>query len=204
MRLITGGFVAVPLLLSLCVAACTAQGSSTVVQGPGGSSGTPVFPGDGTGDGGTTSDDASSNATDYDALFGPPSSTVATPDSLDGLWAGTARGGTDMRLVLKPSSIVIAKHCSQTSTTATGIVVVSQVTSSSIRTLESKAAPGSAALTCALDVKPTEARRCTSAADVDAQVEGTNSVDGCFFLGGTKLNFYGTFLDGARLTKLSD
>jgi hypothetical protein len=203
MRLLTNvGLLAAPLLLVLV--GCTAQGSTTTVTGPGGTSGAPAFPSTGdSSDGGTTTD-SGAGTTDYDALFGPPSSTVATPDSIDGLWAGTARGGTDMRLVLKPKSVVIAKHCSSADTGATGIEIVSQVSTSSIRTLESKSAPGSAGLTCGLSVRPAEAKRCTSAADVDAQVEGTNSVDGCFFLGGTTLNFYGTFLDGARLTKLSD
>jgi hypothetical protein len=203
MRLLTNvGFAAGPVLLVL--AACTAQGSSTTVTGPGNTSGSPAFPGTTDATDGGSGQDGGTSTTNYDVLFGPPSSTVATPNAIDGLWAGTARGGTDMRLLLKPTSVVIAKHCSEGDTSATGIEVVSQVSASSIKTLESKSAPGSAGLTCALQVRPTEAKRCTSAADVDAQVEGTSSVDGCFFLGGTTLNFYGTFLDGAKLTKLSD
>ncbi len=188
-----------------CTAACTAEGSSTTVTSPPGSSGAPAFPGtvDDTSDAGTSKTPAS-GPTDYAALFGPPASTNTTPGSINGLWAGTDRGSQDTRVVLSATSLVIAKRCSVGSSQASGITVTSRITTSSIKTLESKMAPGADGVTCGLDVKPAEATRCTATTDTDAAVEGTNSTAGCFFLGGTTLNFYGTFLDGTKLTKLSD
>lgn len=211
MRLITGGFVAVPFLLSLCVAACTAQGSSTVVSGPSGEPATPVFPGtgDGQGDGGTTP-----GTTDYAALFGPPSSTDATPNSLTGLWAGTAGfSSTDTRMQFTSTSVVIAEKCGSDTV---GLSVVAHVTASSIKTLESKSAspPPTSSTSggtktgagCSLKVIPLEVARCTSTNDLDAQTESDSISGGCFFLSGTKLSFYdSSALAGpAKLTKLSD
>ena len=203
MRLPSSSALAGPLLM--VIVACTAEGSSTTVQGPsGGTSGTPapVFPGatDGT-DGGSA---MSTGPTDYSALFGPPVSTKTTPNSLNGLWAGTDRGQQDTRVVFSASSLVLAKRCHAGSSDASGITVTSIVTASSIKTLESKMAPGADGVTCDLSVKPSQATRCTAQTDADASVEGSNSSAGCFFLSGTTLNFYGTFLDGTQLTKLSD
>ena len=206
MRLRPSAALAAPLLM--IIAACTAAGSTTTVQGPdgtsGGTSGTaPMFPG--ASDGTTTDGGVASQGTtdDYTALFGPPASTKTTASSLDGLWAGTDRGLRDTRMVFSASSVVIAKRCHTGSSDASGITVTSLVSSSSIKTLESKMAAGSDAVTCDLSVKPAQVTRCTSTTDSDAQIEASNST-GCFFLSGTTLNFYGTFLDGWKLTKLSD
>ncbi len=194
------------MMIAMTIAACTAAGSTTTVQGPDGTSGTsgtaPVFPGatDGT-DAGT---DMTTGPTDYTALFGPPASTKTTANSLNGLWAGTDRGQRDTRMVFSASSVVIAKRCHTSSTDASGIKVTSLVTSSSIKTLESQMAAGADAVTCDLSVKPAQVARCTSVTDSEAQIEASNGTSGCFFLNGTTLNFYGTFLDGWKLTKLSD
>jgi hypothetical protein len=220
MRLLTFGplaaSLALPLLLTL--AGCTAQGSSTTVQGPpASSSGSPVFPGtgDGTTSGGTTTEPGT---TDYAALFGPPASTSATSNSLNGLWAGTSGySNADTRLKLSGTSIVIAQKCGSD---AIGIDIVAHVTASSIKTLESKTytpAPttstGSgtssgtkASSACSLSVMPIEVTRCTSTTDADASYESTSLDGGCFFLSGTKLTFYSStgFLSTAKLTKLSD
>jgi hypothetical protein len=205
---------AAPLLLTL--AACTAQGSSTTVQGPGGTSGAPVFPalGDGTSDGGPAEGPAA--ATDYAALFGPPASTDATPNSLNGLWAGTSGySNVDTRLVFTGSSIVLALKCDAD---PIGISVVARVTSSSIKTLESKnwvaqkqpvgtsGGTKTSASSCSLGVVPVEIPRCTSVVDSDANYESTMLANGCFFLSGTSLTFYNSepLVGPAKLTKLSD
>lgn len=212
MRLLSNaGIVAAPLLLVL--AACTAQGSTTTVQGPGGTSGSAPFPDldGGTTDGGTTT---GSGATDYEALFGPPASTTTTPNTLTGLWAGTAGfGSTDTRMQFTSTSIVIAEKCG---TQTVGLTAVAHVTASSIKTLESKSAsPTSTGSTsgatkagagCSLKVTPLEVARCTSSTESDARYESESLTGGCFFLSGTKLSFYdSTALAGAaKLTKLSD
>ncbi len=214
MRLFSNaGIVAAPLLLVL--AACTAQGSTTTVQGPGGTSGSAPFPDldGGTTDGGTTT---GSGATDYEALFGPPASTTTTPNTLTGLWAGTAgygSTGTDTRMQFTSTSIVMAEKCG---TQTVGLTAVARVTASSIKTLESKSAsPTSTGSTsgatkagagCSLKVTPLEVVRCTSITDSNAQLESDSITGGCFFLSGTKLSFYdSTALAGAaKLTKLSD
>ena len=216
MRLLTtaanAGFRAAPLLLVLA-AACTAQGSTTTVQGPGGTSGSPAFPdlSGGTTDGGTTT---SSGTTDYEALFGPPASTDTTPNTLTGLWAGTAGfSGTDTRMQFTSTSIVIAEKCG---TQTVGLTAVAHVSASSIKTLESKSASptstsGTSGVTksgagCSLKVTPLEVVRCTARTDSDAQLESDSITGGCFFLSGTKLSFYdASALAGpAKLTKLSD
>lgn len=211
MRLLSNvGFVAGPLLLVL--AACTAQGSTTTVQGPGGTSGSPAFPdlGSGATDGGSTS----TGVTDYEALFGPPASTDTTPNTLTGLWAGTAGyTSTDTRMQFTSTSIVIAEKCG---TQTVGLTAVAHVTASSIKTLESKSAsPSSTGSTsgatksgggCSLNVIPLEVPRCTSSTDSNAQLESESITGGCFFLSGTKLSFYDSsaLAGSAKLTKLSD
>ena len=214
MRLFSNaGIVAAPLLLVL--AACTAQGSTTTVQGPGGTSGSAPFPDldGGTTDGGTTT---GSGATDYEALFGPPASTTTTPNTLTGLWAGTAgygSTGTDTRMQFTSTSIVIAEKCG---TQTVGLTAVARVTASSIKTLESKSAsPTSTGSTsgatksgsgCSLKVTPLEIPRCTSTVESDANYQSTMLDSGCFFLAGTKLTFFSSqvFIGDAKLTKLSD
>ena len=192
-----------PVLLSIlvagiigaCGAACTAAGSSTIVGGPDGGTPADIEGGTVDTDGGPTGNDGGGTV-DYASLFGPPA----------GLWAGTDAGGTDTRLVISASSLVIAKKCSSSSSTPpVGITVVSQISSSSIRTLESQMGPNSTGLTCGLDVKPVTLPRCTSLTETDAAIEGQGTTDGCFFLSGTKLNFYSsTLLHLTKLTKLSD
>jgi hypothetical protein len=176
---------------------CTAAGSSTIfVDGDGGGSegGSPfVFE-----DSGSTTKEGG-GAVDYDALFGPPATTKTSPNSLTGTWAGTDNSGEDTRLMLDASSLVLAKKCT---TTAVGITVAAQITTSSIKTLESKSA-GSAG-TCQVEVRPMESVRCVATTPSAASTEGDQTTGGCFLLSGTSLRFYGTFLGGTELTKLSD
>lgn len=204
MRQVSLRLVAATFALS-ALAACTATGSSTTVQGSSGSSGTPL-PGfdDGTqADGGTAQPTNNPGPTDYASLFGPPASTDATPNSLNGLWAGTDSSSRDTRIKLAGNSIIIATKCGSTTS---GVTVVARVTSSSIKTLESKtsAAPSSGGYDCSISITPVESVRCTSKLESDAKYEATSTTGGCFFLSGTTLNFYGTFLYGTKLTKLSD
>lgn len=170
---------------------CTATGSSTIVAGgnEGGASGFE----DGTeSDGGTTTKkDAgtSEQVDDYDALFGPPSVTSTTPDSLKGLWAGAGPAGQDMRLRFGTSSIVIALRCG--SSPAVGASIAASISSSTIKTLESKKV-GNPATSCGISVTPDEISSCASASYP------------CFELKGTKLSL-ASFLDtSGTFTKLSD
>lgn len=169
---------------------CTATGSTTVVaSGNEGGTGLPGFD-PASDDGGTTTSDAGSDpqVDDYDALFGPPSVTTTTPDSLRGLWAGTSSSGYDMRIRFGTSSIVLALRCG--SAAAIGVSVAASVSSSTVKTLESKR---TGATSCSISVTPDEIQSCTSAEPYD-----------CFTLKGTKVelsNFLGT---SGSFTKLSD
>jgi hypothetical protein len=194
------GFLAlVSLTGAVTVAAatgCTAAGSSTIfVDADGGEDGGSPFVFD---DAGTTSSD-SGGTVDYDALFGPPASTKTTPNSLTGTWAGTDNSGEDTRLLFDASSLVIAKKCT---TSAVGVTVAAQISSSSVKTLESKSA-GKAGI-CQVEVRPIESVRCEATTASAAQNEASQTTGGCFLLSGTSLRFYGTFLGGTELTKLSD
>jgi hypothetical protein len=186
-------------------AACTATGSSTSVQGSSGSSGTPLpgFDDSTQADGGTALPTDNTGPIDYASLFGPPASTDATPNSLSGLWAGTDSSSRDTRITLAGTSIIIANKCGSATT---GVTVVARVTSSSIKTLESKSSTPSSSGTsnCSISITPVESVRCTSTTESDAQYEATNTTGGCFLLNGTTLKFYGTFLYGTKLTNLSD
>jgi hypothetical protein len=186
---------------------CTATGSTVVTEGKDGGSLFPIPSEEtetGTGmDGGTTAKDAATRpattADDYDALFGPPASTDTTPNVLNGLWAGTA-GTVDSRLKFSSNSVLIARKCSAN---VVGLTVVAKVTSSSIKTLESKSI--SDAYCGSFDVRPLEIPRCISSSEGYAQNESYGLSDGCFFLSGTKLSFFqGSFVGDATFTKLSD
>jgi hypothetical protein len=181
--------------------ACVAQGSSTVFAGGADASAAEPTPGDDGGDGA----EASAGPVDFDALFGAPASTVATPDSLDGVWAGTDPQAIDTRLRITPSSLVIAIKCSG-SPSALGIDVAARVTATSIKTLESKSARATSLSNgCgALEVRPGETVRCTSTSAGAAQMESQGKAGGCFFLQGTELSFFGGVLFDGTLTKLSD
>jgi hypothetical protein len=199
-----------PFILSflgaVALAGCTAAGSSTVVGQPG--TGTPETPPTGeTPDGGQPS-----AATDYAALFGPPASTSATPNKLNGLWAGESEQFTDLRIKFDDDTFLIATRCN--ADTVVGLTATARISSSSISILESKSAapppppPGSLPTKynpgCSINLKPVEITRCTSITQVEAENEGLSSEGGCFYISSTKLNFYNTFLSGAKLTKLSD
>lgn len=196
------------LLLAFSFAGgCTAAGSSTVVGGPG-----TVAPDDGgappvdQGEGGPPS----TGPIDYPSLFGPPASTNATPNSINGLWAGSTQQYIDARLVLSKSQFVVANRCG--TDTVSGLTAAARISSTALSILESKtSAPpasssgGGTKFGCSLDVKPTEVPSCMATTAAEAESEGLRSDTGCFFLSGTKLNFYGgLFLYGGKFTKLSD
>ncbi|MBX3192978.1 MAG: hypothetical protein KF819_38695 [Labilithrix sp.] len=178
------------LLASLALSACTAQGSETIIGGPAPTSTNPfdqLNPPSGEG----TPKETPSTAADYEALFGPPKSTKTTPNSLTGTWAGEFSGGYDARFVFLSDALVVAKKCSSSSTT--GVTVTAKVSSSSVKTLESKTSPSGA--TCQITVRPTELTDCS----------GTSSKsDSCFTLEGTSLSIQSSVLGYIELTKLSD
>jgi hypothetical protein len=181
------------------IAGCTATGSTTIVGQPGtGAEGGVVDMNDG-------GSSATSPQLDYEALFGPPTSSSVTPDSINGLWAGSSSQFPDIRLKLSGTTLILAQHCS--SGTA-GLSAAARISASEIAILESKNtnvdnAPGPAG--CGFDVRPVDIARCMATTATAAESEGIASDSGCFFLSGTKLNFYGgSFLFDGKLTKLSD
>src|SRR4051812_20084255 len=97
--------------LTVAAAACTAAGSSTIVGQPPGV----------TGEGGTVDMNPEGGSSvdpgtvDYSALFGPPSSTNATPGSINGLWAGSTSQYSDARLKLSDSQFLLANRCGSSS-----------------------------------------------------------------------------------------
>ena len=167
---------------------CAATGGTTVlVSGTDGGTeggGTDPFATDG---GTSTRKDSGVASDDYEALFGAPSVDTTTPDSLFGLWAG-ATGGNDMRIRFAKSSIIVAIKCGSAS--AVGASIAASVSSTSIKTLQSKTIGTSGS--CSLALTPEEISTCTS------------SSSPCFTLTGTKLDVFGFLHVSGDLTKLSD
>jgi len=109
---------------------------------------------------GGTSDPAAS-AVDFDKLFGAPSSTSLTPDSIAGLWAGTV-GDSDVRLKVTATSLTVALRCSSSSR-AVGVEVAARIGAEGIRILESKVSPNDGSQPyCRIDVKPVVIPVCTA------------------------------------------
>jgi hypothetical protein len=188
MRLVPA-FVSAALLFSL--SGCTATGSSTTIAGSGGTA-QPGFepPADGT-------PPPAAGPTDYAAMFGPPASTVATPNSLLGLWAGTV-SGVDLRLRIAADSIVIAKRCSGQ---AYGLTATALVSKTSIKTVESKSTEASVAYGCAIEVRPAQLATCPTGVD---EYGSPLPQSNCFLVDGTDLKIDAAFLrDASRPTKTS-
>jgi hypothetical protein len=109
----------------------------------------------------------------YDDLFGAPVVTTTTPDSIEGLWGGSANVSAatlDYRVVITESAVTFANRCNfADGTTETVGVTVAAATSSSDLVVKQSAsdAQGSGAHACRIDATP---------ADLAAQLSGTNLV----------------------------
>jgi hypothetical protein len=169
---------------------CSAAGSSTVIVSgtDGGSEGGAINPFET--DGGTnTGSDSGVASEDYEALFGAPSVSTTTPDSVFGLWAGQT-SGNDMRVRFAKSSITVALKCG--SAAAIGGSIAASVSSSAMKTLQSKTIGNLGG--CYLQLTPEQIPSCAS-------VGGASS---CFTLTGTNLDVFGFLHVSGNLTKLSD
>ena len=146
--------------------------------------------------------DGPAGEVDYAALFGPPTGS-ATPNSLMGLWSGTSARAEDMRVKFGPTSIVVAIRCSGGGTRTAGLTIAAKVSSSSIKTLESKSvtspsgSSGSSGAFCGFELTPREVQNCDTG--------GGSGL--CFYLTGTTLDLgdHELLLTSSKpLTKLSD
>lgn len=185
------------VFLVALLSGCAATGSSTVI-GPGSSGEAVVTPVESPTDDSGAPTPQGEGPVDYASFFGPPSSADATPNSLNGLWAGLDAYSQDMRIKFGPSSIILAVKCSET--VVVGIKITARVTATSIKILESKSetATSAASSTCRLAVTPDERPSCSD----------TGSSSDCFELEGTKLDLRGflatRYTGTASFTKLSD
>ena len=75
----------------------------------------------------------------HDALFSPPSQATRTPDSIFGVWGGSAAGGVlDVRMHITPDRMVVANRCHFGETTVTaGVTSSIAVTDEDITVFES-------------------------------------------------------------------
>ena len=106
-------------LVGVCAVACCAAAC-------GGTSASDIGGGDGS-TGGSGGDPSS-----YDSMFGAPSSSTTTPNSLDGIWATKVDMDTyqlDVRLRIESASLSIADRCTFTDGTVltTGVTVATNV-----------------------------------------------------------------------------
>lgn len=165
------------------------SGSDTGSPGSSGSSGAPA---------------ATTDSPEGAALFEPPSSTKATPDSIFGTWGGSADDGGitfDIRMHFEKSSMTLAGRCSREPDGTTPIVsatVSARVSNDGISILESKEnVSTNGKIACRVHPTPIEWKPCPT--DDFAQPKK------CFDLSGTSLSFYGdTPLEKSTLTKLTD
>lgn len=119
---------------------------------------------------------ASGTGTSYENLFSVPRSLNVTPNTIHGLWSGTANGA-EVRVRFTPTAITIAKRCSS-SDVVSGAQVSARVSSGAIEVLENRsgATPGSS---CIVELKPIAIPACATAGDDD---------DDCFSMSGTLLD----------------
>jgi hypothetical protein len=143
--------------------------------------------------GSTTTDPGASLPSEYDSLFGAPSSTTVSANSIGGLWAGTmSNTSDDIRLVIKPSSITMAVRCNSGhggvgQVTTIGMTVKAVVSATSIRLLESKTIGGPAS--CEIIVHPQTLPRCAaSTVECFDVVDTTLHFDGYLFSGDGSLS----------------
>lgn len=106
-----------------------------------------------------------------DSLFGPPTDPSTTPDSIYGLWGGSADvggGKLDFRVDIQLAEVTFANRCTfeNGAQSTVGVTVAASVTSSDIVVKESKSdASGSGLTACRVDATPV---------DVAAQLSGTH------------------------------
>lgn len=123
-----------------------------------------------------------------DGMFRASPTVNATPDSIYGLWAGSANGA-DVRVRFTPTSIKIAKRC-WTDDRASGGEVTARVSSGSIQVLESKTDIHANSVTrsyCNVDIKPIVIPACTTTDRACFSVKGTtlDISDAALFVGQT-------------------
>lgn len=158
-----GQFLFTFLLLAPLAGGCSSSATGTgtpdagPTPGPGSTSGTPPV------------------APSYDALFAAPTTPALTPDSLNGVWAGSGVYAGDLRLKISASSIVIALSCS--SQPAVGLELAARITSSGISLLESKNVSVGG---CRISAAPLDIPRC---------IVGSADSSGCYEVKGTVLSF---------------
>lgn len=179
--------------MTACTSTVTGQGPSSSSSGSTSGDGTM------TSAGGTSTEEGSSGSngsSEYDAMFGPPESSEVTGGSIGGLWAGQTYYN-DLRVRIGASSITVAMKCR---TGTIGTKIAAQVSSSSIRILESQQI-GAEYSDCTITVRPQTLDSCNNTA---------NGYE-CFSVSGTTLTFNGVRLFGSgsashddTFTKLSD
>lgn len=184
-------------VLAVVAAGSTACSGTSVGTGRDGSSGSSGTTDTSRTTPGPTDGRSSTSEPDYSALFGRPTTTDLTPDSLGGLWAGTMSSShDDVRIKIEKSLVTIAIRCTTGSNRGSvmGIEVGAVVSGRSIRLTESKAME----TICAPQVRPVTFEECDD--------RGGD----CFHVSGTYLYFYGplfTTIDegpASTFTKVSD
>jgi hypothetical protein len=188
-------------ILKIAVGAGVLCGCASVVEGTG------DVPGNG-GSGNPSTTPPSQNAAPeetLDDLFGAPKTGTLTPDSLYGVWAGTANGA-DVRVKLTPTSITVAKRCFE-DVPASGGRVAARVGTELIQVIESKTdthLDTSHRSYCNVEFRPVVVSACSGGV-----------ASGCFIMKGTHLELGTDVFQGASgnnlggghdnvFTKLSD
>jgi hypothetical protein len=114
-----------------------------------------------------------SPAQKYDALFGPPRTSTITPDSIDGVWGGTASSSGftfDVRFDVSPDSLEAANRCHfpDNSQLTVGVTVAATSSNTDIKVQESQSASAKAnGFECRVDASPR---------DLQATLSGTNLI----------------------------
>jgi len=109
----------------------------------------------------------------YDDLFGAPVVTTTTPDSIEGLWGGSADvsvASLDYRVVITDGAVTFANRCNfaDGTTETVGVKVAASASSTDVLVKQSASdAAGSGAHACRIEATP---------ADLVAQLSGTNLV----------------------------
>ncbi|HEY2365312.1 MAG TPA: hypothetical protein VGH87_02960 [Polyangiaceae bacterium] len=109
----------------------------------------------------------------YDDLFGAPVVTTTTPDTIEGLWGGSADVSVatlDYRVVITDGSVTFASRCNFVDGTkeTVGVTVAASASSTDVLVKQSASdAAGSGDHACRITATP---------ADLGAQLSGTNLV----------------------------
>ncbi len=109
----------------------------------------------------------------YDDLFGAPVVTTTTPDSIEGLWGGSAElsaASLDYRVVITDGSVTFASRCTfaDGTTETVGVTVAASASSTDVLVKQSASdAAGSGEHLCRIEATP---------ADLGVQLSGTHLV----------------------------